>query len=57
MPLPHFLLLLFAVLTFAFISIWAAFSANVMIVPLVLVALSGAALIHVGHIQRHDHES
>lgn len=46
MPLPHFLLLLVAVIAAAALTIWAAFSAGVPVIVLGLVAVVGAMLSH-----------
>lgn len=46
MPLPHFLLLLVAVIAAAALTIWAAFFAGVPVVLLGLVALIAGFLTH-----------
>lgn len=46
MPLPHFLLLLVAVIAAAALTIWAAVSAGIPVVLLGLVALIAALLTH-----------
>lgn len=45
MPLPHFLLLVLAVIVAAAITLWAMFSVGVPQVAILLAALTGAALV------------
>lgn len=52
MPLPHFLLLILAVILAAGLTIWAANAVGIALVMLGLLALVGAAL---AHLTRHDH--
>lgn len=56
MPLTHFLLLIVAVIVGAAVTLWVSFSAGVPEVALALVALTAAALVHLGHRNGHDHE-
>ena len=46
MPLPHFLLLIATVILFAGITLWASVAAGVPLAALGLVALTGAAVLH-----------
>ena len=46
MPLPHFLLMIAAVILTAALTIWATVSAGVPLAALALVALTGAAVLH-----------
>jgi hypothetical protein len=55
MPLPHFLLLMIAVLLAAALTLWISVAAGVPEVALALIVLSAAALVHLGHRNRHDH--
>lgn len=54
MPLPHFLLMLAAVILAAALTIWATLSAGVPLVALALIALTGAAVLH---LSMRDNES
>lgn len=54
MPLPHFLLMLVAVILSAGATLFAAFKAGVPLVALALLALTGAGLLH---LTAHDNES
>ncbi|SNT68735.1 hypothetical protein [Paracoccus seriniphilus] len=56
MPLTHFLLLVLAVIVAAVLTLWVSFTAGVPEVALALVVLTAAAVIHLGHRNRHDHE-
>lgn len=56
MPLPHFLMMLLAVVLAALVTLFASFAAGVPEVALVLVLLTAAALVHIGHRSRHDHD-
>ena len=53
MPLPHFLLMIAAVILAAALTIWASLSAGVPLVALGLIALTGAAVLH---LSMRDHE-
>ncbi|MDP5308379.1 hypothetical protein [Paracoccus spongiarum] len=55
MPLPHFLLMILAVVVAALLTLWASFAAGVPEMAFLLIALSAAALIHLGHRNGHDH--
>lgn len=57
MPLPHFLLLILAVVLAAALTLWASFAAGVPEIVLVLVALSAAAVLHLSNRGHHDPES
>ena len=46
MPLPHFLVMIAAVIMAAALTIWATLSAGVPPVALALIALTGAAVLH-----------
>ncbi|MFV0300374.1 MAG: hypothetical protein ACK5IP_05770 [Paracoccus sp. (in: a-proteobacteria)] len=46
MPLPHFLVMIAAVILAAALTIWATLSAGVPVAALALVALTGAAVLH-----------
>lgn len=54
MPLPHFLLMISAVILLASVTIFLSLSAGVPLVALGLIALTGAAVLH---LSMHDHES
>lgn len=56
MPLPHFLLLILAVFLAAALTLWASFVIGVPELALLLIALSAAAIVHLGHRNGHDHE-
>lgn len=56
MPLPHFLLLMLAVVLAALLTLWASFAIGVPEMALLLIALTAAALLHFGHRNGHDHE-
>lgn len=53
MPLPHFLILILAVILAAGLTIWAASAVGVPIFALALVALMAAAIAHLA--RRQDH--
>ncbi|MGN7868315.1 hypothetical protein PARHAE_00466 [Paracoccus haematequi] len=57
MPLPHFLILIAAVILVAALTLWASFAAGVPAVAVALIALSGAALLHLAQGDRHDHDA
>lgn len=46
MPLPHFLLLIFMVILAAAVTLWASMAAGIPLLPLLLIALTGAVLLH-----------
>ncbi|WP_272858614.1 hypothetical protein [Paracoccus stylophorae] len=56
MPLPHFLLLIVAVLLAAALTLFVFFAAGVPEIALALIVLTAAALLHLGQRNRHDHE-
>lgn len=53
MPLPHFLLMIAVVVMAAALTIWASVSAGVPLIALALIALTGAAVLH---LSMRDHE-
>lgn len=53
MPLPHFLLMIAIVVLTAMLTIWATLSAGVPLAALALIALTGAAVLH---LSMRDHE-
>ncbi|HWL58770.1 MAG TPA: hypothetical protein VNQ78_19125 [Paracoccus sp. (in: a-proteobacteria)] len=53
MPLPHFLILIFAVILAAGLTIWAASAVGVPLFALALIALMAAAIAHLA--TREDH--
>lgn len=55
MPLPHFLLMILAVVLAAALTLWASIASGLPEVALLFAALTGAALVHLGHRNRHDH--
>jgi len=57
MPLPHFLVLIAAVILVAALTLWAAFSAGAPVVVLAMVTLSAAAALHLSQGDRHDHDA
>ncbi|WP_196053582.1 hypothetical protein [Paracoccus lichenicola] len=57
MPLPHFLVLIAAVILVAALTLWAAFSAEAPMVVLAMITLSAAAALHLAHGDRHDHDA
>lgn len=56
MPLPHFLLLILAVVLAAALTLFASFAAGVPEVAFALVALMAAGLVHLSTRKHHDHE-
>jgi hypothetical protein len=56
MPLPHFLLMIMAVVLAAALSLWASFAAGLPEIALLLAALTGAALVHLRQSDRQDHD-
>ncbi|SEN66849.1 hypothetical protein SAMN04489859_101282 [Paracoccus alcaliphilus] len=57
MPLPHFLLLLMAVILAAALTLWLSFAIGMPEIMLALLALAGAALVHMSVRNHHDSES
>lgn len=57
MPLPHFLLLLMAVILAAALTLWLSFAIGMPEIMLALLALAGAALVHMSVRNHHDPES
>ena len=57
MPLPHFLVLIAAVILVAALTLWAAFAANTPVVVLAMVTLSAAAALHLWQGNGHDHDA
>lgn len=56
MPLPHFLLLILAVVLAAAVTLWASLAAGVPLLTLLLIALTGAVLLHFSTRNGHDHD-
>lgn len=57
MPLPHFLLLLLAVVLAALVTLWASFAIGMPEMALLLIALTAVALLHLGQRRNgHDHD-
>lgn len=56
MPLTHFLVMIAAVVLAAGATVWAGLSAGVPPVAFLLIALSGALLVHLNQRGRHDHD-
>lgn len=57
MPLPHFLVLIAAVIVIAALTLWAAFAAGTPVVVLAMVTLSAAAALHLSHGNGQDHDA
>ncbi|MGZ3217754.1 hypothetical protein [Paracoccus sp. T5] len=57
MPLTHFLMLITLVILGAALTLWVGFSAGIPPVAILLVALSAALLLHLGHREGQDPES
>ena len=57
MPLPHFLVLIVAVIIGAALTLWAAFSAGAPVVVLAMVTLSAAAALHLAQDRNRDHDA
>ena len=57
MPLPHFLILILAVILAAAVTLWAAFSAGAPVVVLAMVTLSAAAALHLVQDRNRDHDA
>ena len=57
MPLPHFLLLLMAVILAAALPLWLSFAIGMPEIMLALLAQAGAALVHMSVRNHHDSES
>ena len=55
MPLTHFLMLICAVVIGAALTLWAGVAAGLPVVTILLLALSAALLVHLGHRDNHDH--
>lgn len=53
MPLPHFLLMIAIVILAAAVTVWATLSAGIPLAALALIALTGAAVLH---LSMRDHE-
>lgn len=56
MPLTHFLLLIVVVILAGAFTLWASLAAGIPLMTLLLVALSGAALLHFSTRNWHDHD-
>lgn len=54
MPLPYFLLMILAVVLAAALTLWVAIAAGTPQVALLLVGLTAAAVVHLGHRSGHD---
>ena len=57
MPLPHFLILIAAVILVAALTLWVSFAAGVPLMALALIALSAVAVLHLSQGDRHDHDA
>ncbi|WP_182912726.1 hypothetical protein [Paracoccus onubensis] len=57
MPLPHFLLLIFMVVMTAAATLWVSLTAGVPLLTLLLIALTGAVLLHFSTRNGHDQDS
>ena len=57
MPLPHFLVLIVAVILVAALTLWAAFSAGAPVVVLAMITLSAAAALHLSQGDGHDSDA
>lgn len=55
MPLPHFLILIFAVILAAGLTIWAASAVGVPPFALALLVLAGAGIAHLTTRDHHPH--
>ncbi|MDO5632899.1 MAG: hypothetical protein Q4G22_13840 [Paracoccus sp. (in: a-proteobacteria)] len=53
MPLPHFLLMIAIVILLAAVTLWASVAAGIPLAALAIVALMGAAVLH---LSMRDHE-
>ena len=53
MPLPHFLLMIAAVILFAGMTLWVSIAAGVPLAALGILTLTGAAVLH---LSMRDHE-
>ncbi|MDO5704478.1 MAG: hypothetical protein Q4G49_05300 [Paracoccus sp. (in: a-proteobacteria)] len=53
MPLPHFLFLVAVIILFAGVTLWASVAAGIPLAALAVVALMGAAVLH---LSMRDHE-
>ena len=56
MPLPHFLLMLIAVVFAAAVTLWVTVAADIPMVLLALVALSAAVLVHYSQKDHPGHD-
>ncbi|MEQ3643563.1 MULTISPECIES: hypothetical protein [Paracoccus] len=56
MPLTHFLALIAVTILAAAVTLWAGLSAGVPPIAFLLLALSGAVLVHLNNRDRHDHD-
>lgn len=56
MPLTHFLVLIAVTILAAAVTLWAGLSAGVPPIAFLLLALSGAVLVHLNNRDRHDHD-
>lgn len=57
MPLPHFLILILAVILGGALTLWAAFSAGAPVVVLAMATLSAAAALHLIQDRNRDHDA
>ncbi|WP_170162107.1 hypothetical protein [Paracoccus siganidrum] len=55
MPLPHFLLLIMAVILAAALTLWLFFATGVPQILFALLILGGAGLVHLSLRKHHDH--
>lgn len=55
MPLPQFLLLIATVIMAGGVTLWVTLKAGVPLVALGLIALTGAAVLHLGSRDHRDH--
>ncbi|MDP0925736.1 hypothetical protein Q0601_00985 [Paracoccus onubensis] len=56
MPLPHFLLLICTVVMAAAATLWFSLTAGVPLLTLLLIALTGAVLLHFSTRNGHDQD-
>lgn len=54
MPLPHFLLLIMAVVVAAALTLWALLASGLPEISLLIVALSAALFVHLAHMGHRD---
>lgn len=57
MPLPHFLLLIMAVILAAALTLWLFFATGMPEIVFALLVLGGAGLVHLSLRKHHDHRS